>query len=231
MLLSQEVQVQRQVIGSGGISQQTNSLMISSTVGEAVVGSEEQDQLNVNQGFQQATISDTISINFDYTVVDETCPDTEDGAIILSNFQGCDNGFYSVQWEDGETGAERNDLTSGWYEFTVSACGTVKRDSLFVGSIYENSCQLIFYTAFSPNGDGVNDTWEIDNINTEPNTINSVLIFDLWGNKVDDFVNYNNANIVWDGKDEKGKDLTEGTYYYQVDVSGQVYTGYTELTR
>lgn len=230
-LLAQEVQIQRQVIGAGGKSQQANTVLISSTVGEAIVGGENQDQFTINQGFQQSSSTDTVSISYDYAVKEETCPDTEDGEIILSNFEGCENGFYSVLWEDGEEGMTRNNLSSGWYGFTLSACGALKKDSVFVGTIYENSCQLIFYTAFSPNGDGVNDTWEIDNINTEPNDVNTVLIFDLWGNKVEDFVNYNNSSVVWNGKDEKGKELTEGTYYYQVDVNGQIFTGYTELTR
>lgn len=228
---SEEVEIKRQVIGSGGQSFQGNTLMISSTVGEAMIGTAETSDLIVTQGFQQATNITLANISFDYAVKDETCPDTEDGQILLSNFEGCENDNYSVQWDSGDEGFQRVDLSGGWYGFTVFSCGAVLQDSVFVGRIYENSCLLVFYTAFSPNGDGVNDTWVIDNIDTEPNNLNTVSIFDRWGNQIENFVNYNNSDTVWDGKDEKGKDVTEGTYYYQATVQGQNYSGYIEVTR
>lgn len=226
-----EVGLKRQVIGASGQSFQNNSIMISSTVGEAVVGSTESSSLILTQGFHQSSNVTLATISYEYAVKDETCPDTKDGAIILSNFEGCENGEYTIQWDNGEVGSQLIDLEAGWYAFNIFSCGVVERDSVLVGRIYENSCLLVFYTAFSPNGDGVNDTWEIDNINAEPNDVNTVSIFDRWGNKVVDFVNYNNSDVVWKGKDDNGKDVTEGTYYFQATIKDQNYSGYIEVTR
>lgn len=230
-LLSQEVELSRQVIGSSGQSFQNGELMISSTTGEAVIGSTTDDELIYTQGFHQSSKNTAANLSFDYAVKDETCPDTEDGQIILSNFEGCDNGNYTVEWENGETGFQISGLSAGWYRFNLIACGVIDQDSVMVSRIYENGCLLKFYTAFSPNGDNVNDLWLIDNIESVPNNINTVIIFNKWGDKVQDFVNYNNTSIVWNGKDDKGKEVTEGTYYYQVKINSQSYSGYIELTR
>ena len=46
-----------------------------------------------------------------------------------------------------------------------------------------------FYTGFSPNNDGVNDTWSIKGIEKFPQ--NEVMFFNRWGDKVNEYVNYN----------------------------------------
>jgi gliding motility-associated-like protein len=71
--------------------------------------------------------------------------------------------------------------------------------------------------AITPNGDGINDTWVIDNITNHPNSI--VRVFNRWGSIVYSAKNYQND---WDGK-VNGSDATlpDGhTYFYQVDIDG-----------
>jgi len=63
----------------------------------------------------------------------------------------------------------------------------------------------------SPNGDGVNDTWIIEDINLYPN--NSVRIVDRAGRLVFSKKNYDNS---WDAT-LRGAPLAEGTYYYVID--------------
>ena len=230
-LYSQEVQLARQVIGSAGSTTQSSTLLISSTVGEAVVGSAINTDGSYTQGFQQSSTVSLATITYDIIVKDETCPDTKDGEITLSNFQGCDNGQYHLEWDNGEEGAHLINLSAGWYMFTLTACGQIIADSVQVGRIYESICLLKFYTAFSPNNDGVNDLWEIDNIDSEVNSRNEVKIFNRWGNVIQTFNNYDNLSTVWDGKTDKGKDATEGTYYYLVEINEKSYSGYIELTR
>ncbi|PRY14771.1 putative repeat protein (TIGR01451 family)/gliding motility-associated-like protein [Pontibacter ummariensis] len=86
--------------------------------------------------------------------------------------------------------------------------------------------QLVFPKAFSPNGDGRNDTWEIKNL--EKFTNNEVTIFNRWGSELYKMKNYQN--------DWNGKRLEQGTYFYKVRVTvcdGVVkeYTGYTTIFR
>lgn len=64
--------------------------------------------------------------------------------------------------------------------------------------------------AFSPNGDGVNDTWVIKYLESYPGA--TVDVFDRNGQKV-----FHAAGTVqWDGT-FNGKPLPVGTYYYIVD--------------
>jgi len=65
--------------------------------------------------------------------------------------------------------------------------------------------------AFSPNGDGVNDTWVITNLSAYPGA--TVDVFNRYGQKV--FHSENNSR-PWDGT-YNGNALPLGTYYYVID--------------
>jgi gliding motility-associated-like protein len=79
------------------------------------------------------------------------------------------------------------------------------------------------YTAFSPNGDGYNDFFEIDNIILHPNA--ELTIFNRWGQEVYKAKGYRNN---W-----AGEDLPDGTYYYVLDLKNgnPVLKGYVTLLR
>jgi gliding motility-associated-like protein len=63
---------------------------------------------------------------------------------------------------------------------------------------------------FSPNGDGINDEFAIEIDNAEKVEI---LIFDRMGHIILQTDNYTEGNF-WDGKNDNGKELPEGTYFY-----------------
>lgn len=65
--------------------------------------------------------------------------------------------------------------------------------------------------AFSPNGDGVNDTWAIPNLADYPNSV--VEVFNRYGQPVFRSFGYTKP---WDGT-LNGKELPVGTYYYIID--------------
>ncbi|TXK51989.1 T9SS type B sorting domain-containing protein [Pontibacter qinzhouensis] len=62
--------------------------------------------------------------------------------------------------------------------------------------------------AFSPNRDGVNEVWEIENISNYPDA--RVEVFNRWGNLIFSSTGY---GIPWDGT-YKGSELPVATYYY-----------------
>jgi len=66
----------------------------------------------------------------------------------------------------------------------------------------------------TPNGDNINDTWMIVNIESYPQA--SVTVFNRWGNEVYRVNGYRND---WGG-DSKGDVLPSGSYYYQIDING-----------
>jgi gliding motility-associated-like protein/uncharacterized repeat protein (TIGR01451 family) len=80
---------------------------------------------------------------------------------------------------------------------------------------------------FTPNGDGMNDTWEITGIQ-EFFTSNRLLIVNRWGIEVFKTENYANE---WDGGN-----LNEGTYFYQLtgvrlDGKEEVFKGYVTIIK
>jgi gliding motility-associated-like protein len=44
------------------------------------------------------------------------------------------------------------------------------------------------------------------------------MIFNRWGDKVIEFANYNNTTRSWNGSNENGDPLPNGTYFYILDV-------------
>ncbi|WP_114777415.1 ice-binding family protein [Botryobacter ruber] len=85
---------------------------------------------------------------------------------------------------------------------------------------------LNFPKAFSPNGDGTNDTWRITNLSRY--TDNDIIIFNRLGTEVFRKSNYQN--------DWAGTGLEQGTYFYkarvrQCDGSSKDFTGYVSIYR
>jgi len=86
----------------------------------------------------------------------------------------------------------------------------------------------VIFTAFSPNGDGVNDTWNIPNLNAYPDC--EMKVFNSDGMEL--FYNKGYTR-QWDGT-HQGKEMPLGTYYYLVrlnDTSNTVYKGHFTLIR
>ena len=103
-------------------------------------------------------------------------------------------------------------------------------DTVIIGV---NDCSKIrIPDAFSPNGDGVNDTYMIEGLLYYRQ--NSIQVFNRWGTRVLERSPYNND---WDGRSEAslnwGEELPESTYYYILDLGNgdEPYTGYIYLKR
>ncbi|WP_335967332.1 gliding motility-associated C-terminal domain-containing protein, partial [Galbibacter sp. PAP.153] len=108
--------------------------------------------------------------------------------------------------------------------------GQEDRDRDGLGDICD-TIDLNASQAFTPNGDGINDTWVIYNIENYPNSI--VHVFNSWGKEVFKARNYQND---WDGhyNNYKEKLPESGSYYFQIDLegTGQIdYEGWLYLTR
>jgi gliding motility-associated-like protein len=88
---------------------------------------------------------------------------------------------------------------------------------------------IIIYTGFSPNGDGVNDNFTIDGIEEYPN--NRLIIFNRWGNRVylkDSYLN------DWGGTWDDDKVLPDGTYFYILELNddkSRKFSGYIQIQR
>lgn len=72
---------------------------------------------------------------------------------------------------------------------------------------------IVPYTGFTPNGDGVNDGWEIVNIQRYEDAL--VNVYDRWGQNVFRSLGYGKP---WDGTN-KGKYLPAGPYYFVIELN------------
>ncbi len=106
-------------------------------------------------------------------------------------------------------------------------------DSLVVLNLSVLSTDIAIPEGFSPNGDGINDSFVIKNIQLYPN--NHLLIFNRWGNKLYEGKPYMNN---WDGRNYEGgnlgtDNLPVGTYFYILDLGdgSKVRKGYIYLAR
>ncbi|WP_375448648.1 gliding motility-associated C-terminal domain-containing protein [uncultured Fibrella sp.] len=79
------------------------------------------------------------------------------------------------------------------------------------GSVWVNLYDRLFIpTAFTPNADGLNDTWELAGIQAYPEA--EITIFNRWGNIVYHSTGY---QYPFDGK-QSGEQLPAGVYTYQI---------------
>lgn len=72
---------------------------------------------------------------------------------------------------------------------------------------------VVPYTGFTPNGDGINDGWEILNIQRYEDAL--VNVYDRWGQNVFRSLGYGKP---WDGTN-KGKYLPSGPYYFVIELN------------
>jgi len=88
-----------------------------------------------------------------------------------------------------------------------------------VGQVTIDPVCLTVFNEFSPNGDGVNDFFQIDCISRFPNNV--LRVYNRWGNIVFERQNYDNT---WDGLSNGRATISEqellpvGTYYYILDL-------------
>jgi gliding motility-associated-like protein len=94
--------------------------------------------------------------------------------------------------------------------------GQEDRDRDGLGDVCD-TIEINVSQGFSPNGDGINDTWMIYNIENHPN--NTVKVYNRWGDVVFSAQGYRNT---WDGHYKSRRKALPGaaSYYYQIDLDG-----------
>jgi gliding motility-associated-like protein len=78
----------------------------------------------------------------------------------------------------------------------------------------ENPSSLNIPNVFSPNGDKTNDVFLVQGAFLESF---EATILDRWGKQV---AHWNNPTDGWDGTDENGNPVSEGTYFYLITATG-----------
>ena len=197
-----------------GLDTGNYSLMVTEKTTDCIV----YDKIVVTQ-------PDTLQISADIT--EDVCRGSK--GIIAATVKG-GTPPYTYLWNDKQTGSSISGLLTGNYELSVTDINGCSKKMTF--TVPDTCTQIIIYDAISPNGDGINDTWNILGLELFP--ANTVQLFDKWGDEVFSVTNYKND---FAGKGKKGE-LPDGTYYYLVKLNSSnapegkgSFTGYLMIKR
>lgn len=171
--------------------------------------------------------------NFSYTVtdsrncthIDSVVIDFENPQIIIDaevNHANCDTsvlgsieitisggiGEIQIDWSNGSTEQNNTDLTPGNYTVTVTDERFCEETMSYV-VLAECMTEDIIPNTISPNGDNINDTWVIPDLENYPN--NELEIFNRWGSPIYRAQPYQND---WRGVNDDNEELPFGAYYY-----------------
>ena len=142
--------------------------------------------------------------------------------VIPSNFSNADTSF---AWTDatgtavGTNSATLQVATAGNYTctVTVNTCSTAE---IFAA----NDVACLLPKGISPNGDGLNDTFDLSGFN-----VKQLGIYNRYGAKVYSKTNYTNQ---WFGQTDSGNELPDGTYYFVIERNGeQTKSGWVYINR
>lgn len=162
------------------------------------------------------TDNDGVKDNCDDDDDNDGLLDTEDNCPLIANNDQADNdndGFGDVCDDDDD-----NDGVLDGVDNCPMTYNPLQedRDNDGLGDVCDLE-EVNISEALTPNGDGINDTWKIYNIENYPNSI--VRVFNRWGSQIFFAHNYQNN---WDGSFQNNVDtLPEGSsYFYQIDLDG-----------
>jgi len=134
---------------------------------------------------------------------------------------------YRYEWSNGTQGASANGLTNGAYDITVTDANGCPMTYQNIKIELDGFVEISPTNVFTPNEDGIYDTWTIKNIDLYPD--NELVVINRWGNEVYSTKGYKNEN-GWNGSQ-----LNEGTYFFvlKVNMCGEErkYTGYITIIK
>jgi gliding motility-associated-like protein len=167
--------------------------------------------------------------DFDFGVQSASC-DSNDGYLTL--FLLTDVEIASIEWNNNgtiTTGPNLSDIPAGVYSVTVTStmgCSTTRE--------VEIKAEIHPFNGISRNDDGANDLFYINCISDFPSNI--VRIFNRAGTLVYEAEGYDNIDVYFDGKSNRGiavlgNNLPDGTYFYVIDKrdGSKPVAGYLEI--
>ena len=105
----------------------------------------------------------------------------------------------------------------GEYFLTYEGCDTTATQMITF------MCQLTVPNVFSPNNDGINDSFIIERLNPEYYNKSYFTVYNKWGNVVYSNGNYGLNGVWWRGESSlSGDRLPDGVYYYTLELYNDV---------
>jgi len=225
-----QLTLERQVMSCFANETESSAVIITATAGESMVSTFSNSLGFITQGFHQPLADRGIQIQ--YTIYKNECDNTYE--VDLMSITGCANlDSVEIFWNNVQGSTYQKLLP------TISQLAITSPDGCYYNVVFDFlmmdvidlPCDLIFYNYISPNGDGVNDRWNIEKIAFDYYANNRVAILNRWGTVIWEASNYDNTNVYWDGRSQSGENLPDGTYFFKVEVQGTTKSGFVELSR
>lgn len=155
----------------------------------------------------------SLSAQISYNIVknDVLCNNTEYGSIEI-NVTSI-NTPYSFSWNTGQVTPMISGLGPGTYSVLVTDGSG--NDTTVSVEIHQNICQMAPAIIFTPNGDGINDVWVIENFEFFPQSW--IMVYNRLGQRVFEQRGFYEP---WDGKDLFGSTVPDASYFYVIYHKG-----------
>jgi gliding motility-associated-like protein/uncharacterized repeat protein (TIGR01451 family) len=158
------------------------------------------------------TLTDPEPMRLSFEVTNPYCDRLSDGEVRLTVTGGVPAGDYAYLWSDGTTQRNLANASTGDYTVMVTdGNGCTVEGTVRVGYVHDHC--LIIPDAITPNTDGINDYWEIDNMDVYPDVI--VNIYNRWGQRL--WRSERGYPQPWDGT-SNGKKLPIDAYHYTIEL-------------
>ena len=115
---------------------------------------------------------------------------------------------YTFKWDKGYSGDSVSNLSGGDFTVRISDSNTPPKDTSVSFSLTYPPCEVNLPNHFTPNGDGIKDTWGISNTDNYPDFL--LEVFDRSGLLVH---TQRHEYFPWDGT-QLGIKLSDATYFY-----------------
>jgi len=189
---------------------------------------------NLQPGLYAVTVTDALGVVGTASVVIRTVSEMQIAfAIDVATNEPCDDGRidifvtggqppYFFEWRDVWTneivssGQNLIGVPAGVFNLLVTDnAGCEKELQIALRCEFQQIMPSVLVT---PNNDGRNDNLYIRNIEFFP--INTVTIINSYGEEIARIENYNNRDVLWDGRNRRNQFVPDGTYWYVVVAEG-----------
>ncbi len=217
---------------TGGIFSSTDGLIINASTGE----------IDVEQSLPGIYI-----VKYTYTVSEPRCGESKvfeteisitrdldiiihgscfENKYLLSVLDISENGTWnnlSYVWSGAGINSNSNEVfvfEEGNYQVVVTSPEGCTQNA----TINLSDVNCIIPKGISPNGDGLNDYFVLNNLE-----VNKILIINRYGQEV--FTHGKGYKNQWYGQDKNGNALPSGTYFYAIETSKEIITGWVQIVR
>ena len=180
---------------------------------------------NINKQTNYITVNETPVADFE-AVPPETILE-EATVSFTNNSSGNDQLTYHWDFGDGKTSGEKNPshtyTATGVYTVVLTTTTTNGCESVMEKEVIVHPNFAVYApTAFTPNGDGLNDKFEVKGVGIKQFKLQ---VFSRWG---DLLFESDNLEDYWDGKGPDGKLVPTGTYAYVIYYTSMLDKDFTQ---